>query len=176
MDSSDNTSTHEIFVQQLTENQNRMYAYIFSLLADRSRASDVLQETNLVLWRKVDEFQHSRPFLPWALAIARFQVLAHLRDHKRDRLLLDEELVKTLSAEAESSASALDAMRDALAHCMRALNEKNRKLVQHRYYRGMSIAEVAETLGRSSGSLKVALLRIRKQLANCVQKRIANGA
>ncbi|MDF1745393.1 MAG: sigma factor, partial [Gimesia sp.] len=50
MDQSDNT---EQFVQQLTENQNRLYGYVYSLLGDHSRAEDVLQETNLVLWRKI---------------------------------------------------------------------------------------------------------------------------
>ena len=47
----------EQFVRHLTENQNRLYGYVYSLLGDHSRAADVVQETNLVLWRKVGEFQ-----------------------------------------------------------------------------------------------------------------------
>ena len=54
------------FVQQLTANQNRLYGYIFSLLGDHHRANDVLQETNMVLWRKAAEFQTDRDFIPWA--------------------------------------------------------------------------------------------------------------
>ena len=87
----------EGFVRHLTENQTRLYGYVFSLLGDHARAADVVQETNLVLWRKIDEFQPEKPFLPWAYAIARFQVLAHLRDKSRDRLLLDEELAEVMS-------------------------------------------------------------------------------
>ncbi len=163
----------EQFVRQLTGHQNRLFGYVYSLLGDRSRAADVLQETNLVLWRKIDEFQPDRPFLPWAFAIARFQVLAHLRDQKRDRLLLDAELVESLSDEAERQAGQLNALREALRPCMQLLTVNNRELLDRRYFRAMPVAEIAQATQRSIGSIKVALLRIRRQLAECVQKRLA---
>ena len=163
----------EQFVRQLTEHQNRLFGYVFSLLGDRSRAEDVVQETNLVLWRKIDEFQPDKPFLPWAFAIARFQVLAHLRDRKRDRLLLDAELVEVLSDEAEHKAGQIDVIREALRPCLEQLTDSNRELVKHRYFRAMSMADIAEAVGRNAGAIKVALLRIRRQLAECVEKRMA---
>lgn len=163
----------ERFVQQLTESQNRLYGYVFSLLGDHSRAADVLQETNLVLWRKIGEFQPDRPFLPWAFAIARFQVLGHLRDHKRDRLLLDADLAATLSDEAQEQAGEIDSMRETLRPCISLLAPKSREILERRYFRGMSIADIAEAVGRTVGAVKVALLRIRRQLATCVEKRLA---
>ena len=169
----DQPDTAEKFVQQITENQTRLYGYVFSLLGDHSRAADVVQETNLLLWRKIDEFDPAKPFLPWAFAIARFQVLAHLRDHKRDRLLLDAELAETLSDEAERQAEDIDAVREALRPCMQQLSSTNRELIERRYVRAMPIAEVASAVNRTAGAIKVALLRIRRQLAECVQKRLA---
>ena len=76
---------------------------------------DVVQETNLVLWRKKDEFREDAPFMPWALAIARFQVLAHVRDQGRDKCLLDSELVAALSEDTERKVDQLENMRIALA-------------------------------------------------------------
>lgn len=166
----------EQFVRDLTEHQNRIYGYVYSLLGDHSRASDVVQEVNLVLWRKIDEYQSDRPFLPWAFAIARFQVLAHLRDHKRDRLLLDAELAESLSGDFERASSQVDSIRVALRVCMQELTPKNRKLIEHRYFNAMPVADIADVAGRSAGAIKVALLRIRQQLAGCVQKRIAMEA
>jgi RNA polymerase sigma-70 factor (ECF subfamily) len=163
----------EQFVQQLTENQNRLYGYVYSLLGDHSRAADVVQESNMVLWRKLDEFRPSKPFLPWAFAIARFQVLAHLRDHKRDRLLLDADLVETLSDEAQRQAGQLDSLREALRPCIQLLTPRNRDLIEQRYFRAMSVANVAEAIEQTVGSVKVVLLRVRRQLAACVQKRLA---
>lgn len=163
----------EYFVQQLAEHQNRLYGYVFSLVGDHSRAADVLQETNIVLWRKIDEFQIDRPFLPWSFAIARFQVLAHLRDRKRDRLLLDAELAEAISEESGRQAGQLDRFREALRPCMETLTAGNRNLVEHRYFRELSIAEIAETVERTASSVKVALLRSRRHLAECIQMRLA---
>lgn len=163
----------EQFVQQITEHQNRMYGYVYSLLGDHARAADVVQETNLVLWRKIDEFQQDKPFLPWAFAIARFQVLAHLRDRKRDRLLLDPELAETLCGAVEQQAEQFDEVREALRPCMQTLTAGNAELINKRYFQSMSIAEISQSCDRSVGSIKVALLRIRRHLAKCVQHRLA---
>lgn len=163
----------EQFVQLLARYQNRLYGYVFSLLGDHSRASDVLQETNLILWRKIDEFHVDKPFLPWAFAIARFQVLAHLRDQKRDRLLLDAELAAAISEQAETQAERLDEFRQALNHCLGFLSDTNRELVERRYLKSMSIAELASTLDRTASAVKVALMRSRRSLADCIQMRMA---
>ena len=172
----DNAEKSEQFVKHLTESQNRLYGYVYSLLGDHSRTADVVQETNLVLWRKLNEFDPERPFLPWAFAIARFQVMAQLRDQKRDRFFLDENLAETLCSEAESQAAKVDALREALRPCLQLLPPNSRALVERRYLHGLSIDEVARAVERTSGAVKVALLRVRRQLADCVQKRMAEGA
>lgn len=167
--SSDKT---EHFVQQLATHQNRLYGYVFSLLGDHSRTADVLQETNMVLWRKIDEFQTDKAFLPWAFAIARFQVLAHLRDKKRDRLLLDAELAESISEETERQAEHLDQLRAALRPCMTTLTAGNRDLVERRYFRAMSISDIAREVDRTVSAVKVALLRSRRHLSACIERRL----
>ena len=167
------SETTEIFVRRLTEHQNRLYGYIYSLIGDHSRAADVVQETNLVMWRKISEYQTDKPFLPWAFAIARFQVLAHLRDSSRDRLLLNEELAETLSQEAEEQAGQVEDIRAALRPCMQLLSSSNRELIEHRYFRERPVAEIAASVGRTASSVKVAMLRIRRKLAECMQSRLS---
>lgn len=162
--------TAEQFVRRLTESQNRIYGYVFSLLGDHSRAADVVQETNVTLWRKINEFDSGRPFLPWAFAVARFQVMAHLRDNQRDRLLLDAELAETISQEIEPQATQLDNLRESLRPCLQRLSPEHRQLITHRYFKAMSLDSIAAEAGRTTGAIKVALLRIRRQLADCMQQ------
>lgn len=164
---------NEHFVQLIAEHQNRLYGYVYSLLGEHSRAADVLQETNMLLWRKSDEFDAAQPFLPWAFAIARYQVLAHLRDRKRDRLLLDAELAATISDEAQQQTGHVDEFHEALRQCLKTLTSANRDLIEHRYLRSATIADLARSLGRSTGAIKVALMRARRQLADCIQGRLA---
>ena len=66
----------ENFVRLLIEAQGSLYAFILTLLANADTAKDVLQETNLVLWRKNEEFEAGTHFFAWARRIAEFQVMA----------------------------------------------------------------------------------------------------
>ena len=166
------TEQTENFVQQLTESQGRLFGYVYSMLGEHSQAMDVVQETNLVLWRKKAEFRDGAPFMPWALAIARFQVLAHVRDQGRDKCLLDTELVAALSEETERQTDQLETMRLALRKCMSDLPPDKRVVLQLRYYRSMPIAEIAKSVGRRADAVKVGLLRLRRGLADCMHRRM----
>ena len=164
--------TDEI-VQHLTRSQNRLYGYIFSLLGNHHRAEEVLQETNIVLWRKAGEFRAGSDFMPWAFAIARFQVMAHLRDKKRDRLLLDPEVAELVDADVAEEAGHLAETQTALRTCLSKLPEKSRTLIDARYFSGRSIKQLAEITEKSEEAIKVALLRIRRGLRECVQRELA---
>ena len=172
----DDAEHQQQFVLQLTECQNRIYAYIFSMLGDHARASDVLQETNLVLWQRAKDWSCGAPFLPWAFAVARFQVLANLRDRSRERCILDSELIETLSQDVAAESSRLEETRVALRGCLSQLTEQNRSMIQLRYEHGKSIVTIAETLQRSEEAVKVTLLRIRRSLHACVTKQLSTDA
>jgi len=58
------------YIYQVTRAQRALYCFITTLIRRPADAEDVLQETNLVLWRKAAEFISGRDFMPWALRIA----------------------------------------------------------------------------------------------------------
>ncbi|NLF07145.1 MAG: RNA polymerase subunit sigma-70, partial [Pirellulaceae bacterium] len=55
----------EQFVRDLTDHQSRMYAYIMAVLGDPNAAGDVLQDANVAIWRKADEFVEGTDFWAW---------------------------------------------------------------------------------------------------------------
>ncbi len=166
------TAQSDTFVQYLTAAQNRLYGYIFSLLGDHHRANDVLQETNLVLWRKASEFRPGSDFIPWSFAIARFQVMAHLRDRGRDRFLLDPEVAELIDADVVEEAGHFAETQAALRACLSKLPERSRSLIDLRYFSRQSIRELAEGAKKSEEAIKVALLRIRRGLRDCLQRQL----
>ncbi|MFK7736814.1 MAG: sigma-70 family RNA polymerase sigma factor [Pirellulaceae bacterium] len=166
---------NEHFVTQIAEHQGRLYSYVYSLLGDGNRAADVLQETNLVLWRKREEFRVGSAFVPWAFAIARYQVLAHLRDRSRESTWIDSEVAEALTPSIESASEAFEDRRNALAACMQQLSDEKRELIRARYFDAQSLSELADEKERTVDSLKVMLFRVRKSLADCIQKRMAKG-
>ena len=105
-------------MRQLTENQRALYVYILGLVANPTDADEVLQEANLVLWRKAVEFQPGTNFAAWAFRVAHFEVLAFRKRRGRERLSFEPELMETLAAESAARADSFEARRRALAQCL----------------------------------------------------------
>lgn len=167
--------TSDQYILAITSIQNRLHAYILSLLADPVAAQDVLQETNLVLIRKADDFQTDASFGSWAYNTARLQVLAHLRDRKRDRLVLHEAFAEKLAPVAEVMAEETERRAQLLGGCVERLSDEHKTLLHKRYGRETPIATLAEDRGRTAAAMKQVLYRIRNLLAACVEERLQEG-
>ncbi|BCX46564.1 DNA-directed RNA polymerase sigma-70 factor [Haloferula helveola] len=162
------------FAREITGSQQRLFGYIFSLLGDEAASWDVLQETNLVLWRKQADFRAGSNFGAWASTVARFQVLAYLRDRSRDKTsVLTAEVLEALAAEAELADGQFDGRRDALRDCLAHLNGSERSLIRRFYHERHSTQSIAEESGGNPNSVKQALFRVRRKLAHCIDQRLA---
>jgi RNA polymerase sigma-70 factor (ECF subfamily) len=166
----------EHLVALITRHQAAIHGYILGLLPDRSRADDVLQETNLVLWRKASEYDQTKPFMPWACRIAYFQVKAARRDAARDRHVFDSEVLDLLAAEDDSNSETTTALDHALRDCLEQLSSEKRALILLRYHPGSSVNEMAEKRNLSPGALSIQLHRIRQMLEACVGGKINPSA
>ena len=163
----------EVFVRNLTNSQPSLYAFILSLLPNRDDANDVLQDANLVMWRRSAEFTEGTNFLAWAYKIARYKVLSHHRDQNRSRYIFDDALLDQLADEAERRVGDLDGVASLLDDCMQELPCPQRELVKERYAPGGSVREMAERLGQSASTLSVTLSRIRHALLECVHRKLS---
>lgn len=157
------------FVNQLTRHQAALQNYIVSLMPGLNVVSEVLQETNLVLWEKRHKFEPGTNFRAWAFAIARFEVKAARRRWiKLDRPMLSLELTGELAEETQESSEQFDERMSALARCLGRLDEPQRQLIEHRYYSNKTLEGFAEECGRSVVALRGSLLRIRAALRKCI--------
>jgi RNA polymerase sigma-70 factor (ECF subfamily) len=165
----------ERFVQHLIECQPRVYAYVLALLADADLADEVVSETNLVLWRKADEFVEGTDFGAWACTIARYQVLAARQKLARDKVVFDDDVLASIAQAAPERTVDLDDRRRALRHCLRSLSLDQQQLIQARYAGDGSVQSLAARLGRSVGSISQTLYRLRNLLLECIQRRLTEG-
>ena len=163
------------FAELITLRQKSLYSYIYSLTGNNTISWDILQETNLVLWKKREEFQSGTNFEAWAFTVARFQCMAYFRDQKRDpNQLLTPEVLEAFGEEPDLELENQIPQLAALRHCHDLLKEKNQKLVRLYYYDKMSLEQIGNQLGTSTNSLKQALFRIRKSLRDCIDLQIQN--
>ncbi|MEN1681123.1 MAG: sigma-70 family RNA polymerase sigma factor [Planctomycetota bacterium] len=156
-------------MQLLTGEQFRLHRYICVLLGDLDAASNVLQETNVALWKKSHEFQLGTNFSAWSRKVAYWEVRAYLRDRKRDRHVFAAELVEQLMQQEEQEATDETEVRLALRHCLQAVSRSNRELLRLRYEEALPIADLSKQLERTQSAVKVALMRVRRALLDCIQ-------
>lgn len=164
------------FIRLISAQQTAIYSYILSLHPNRVDAEDILQETNVVLWQKISEFELGTNFRAWAFKVAYFQVLAHRqRVQRRPVLELDEPLLECLAADAVQVFEDLEGRRRALKICVNKLARSDAEILQSHYEREQPLAEIAKAIGRSPGAIKQVLLRIRRALRLCISRQMASA-
>jgi RNA polymerase sigma-70 factor (ECF subfamily) len=163
------------FVLLVTGQQSAIYAYILTLHPNRVAAQDILQETNLVLCRKVSEFEAGTNFRAWAFKVAYWQTMAHLKRVQRAGLVtLEPDVLDLIAQDAEEQLADFDDRNLALKSCLQKLPPGDTSILLAHYQSGESLAEISGRLGRSREALKQVLLRIRRTLRLCIERQIAS--
>lgn len=158
----------------LISHQSDLKAYILSAIGNYSSAMDVLQQTNVVLLRKASEFKRSEKFLPWAFAVARFEILGYIRNLQRSRLVFTPEVVDLLCEPNPNEMNEdLSDRRMALHECLELLDDKSKTLLEHRYTREFSIQQIAEETNRTNRAIGSAIARLRHGLGECIQRKLS---
>ncbi len=166
-------SRHRLFLCAFSAHEPALRAFVRRLVPSRMDADDVLQDVAVVLWTKFDSFREGADFRAWAFGIARFEVLAWFRDRGRDRLVLDETVVSLIAEEPGLDEPGLSRHLRALEECLRKMDDGQRDLLMRAYRPGSRIQDLAGASGRSVAGFYQWLHRVRRQLSDCIQTRLA---
>jgi RNA polymerase sigma-70 factor (ECF subfamily) len=153
-----------------------VFAQLLAGIGSFHDAEDVLQEVAVSVAKNYGTYDRSRPFVAWALGIARNHMLMYFRRYHRSRVVFNDQLMATISQQLESiSESVLEQRREALHSCLNRLENRQRRLIEMRYSRGFSIVQIAEALGKSAAAVKGSLHRVRKSLQRCISLQRGKG-
>ena len=164
----------EEFIRLFALSQGRVFAFIVTFLPDWGDAEEVLARTSVVLWQKWSQFQRGGDFVRWACGIAHRQTMAYLRECRRQRQFFSEEVVERLVQERLGRDAVLEARRRALRDCLGKLSAADRQIIDG-YYVAVkkTAAELAAQLGRPANTVLKALIRIRRALHHCIDRKVA---
>ncbi len=161
------------FVSQLTKHQLSLQLYVRSLLPGDPSAGDVAQQANAKIWEKRAAFEPGSNFKAWAFSIARYEVLSYRKQQARDaRLSFSGELEEVIATELAENNFHVQQKYEALQACLGRLRKQDRQLLMQRYSNRGTLADYAASVGRTAGSLKVSLHRLRSALLECMQRRL----
>jgi RNA polymerase sigma-70 factor (ECF subfamily) len=163
----------EAYVKDLVSHQEDLRAFIYALLPNSPAADDVLQNTNLILWRKKKAFKQGTNFHAWAFKIARIQVQHQYDRAKRETRLVFSESTLNNIADAASDNPSRERELKSLENCIGKLNDKQRNIINARYSPGDSLEMHGKKTRATPGSLRISLFRIRAILRRCVEETLA---
>ncbi len=162
------------FVRLYTASQTEIHRYILAMVPDRENAQEILQETVLDLWKKLDQYDRDQPFINWACRFALYQVLKFRRAQGKAGKLLSPEMLEQLAAEQAAEPDDERVQRQqALQGCLAQLPPQDRTLLEQRYGHSQSIKQTAAEMGKTVDALYSRLKQLRKALYHCVQRRLA---
>jgi RNA polymerase sigma factor (sigma-70 family) len=149
-------------------NYHRVLGYALRRAASREDAEDVVAETFLTAWRRLEEVPHGSGVRPWLYAVAR-NALANQRRGERRR----GRLSGRLQAESISVAWRWGDANDELASVVAAfarLRDEDRELLALASWEELDAREIATVLGCSRNAARIRLHRARRRLARELQR------
>ncbi len=138
-----------------------VFGFLVSRLRDRATAEDVFQQVLSEVWRRGAEYDPDRASLTtWILTIARSRAIDELRRRRPEPV--DPSVLPDDTAEPAPQDEAIERWR--MAHLLAQLPGDERRLLELRFYSGLSQTEIEHETGIPLGTIKTRMVRALERL------------
>jgi RNA polymerase sigma factor (sigma-70 family) len=148
-------SKQQAFGQLLKRYSRKIYWQVRRIVISHDDADDVVQNTFIKVWEKLEDFREDSQFYTWLYRVATNEALAFLQKKKADRNISMEELQESLGEQlvADTYFNGNQASL-ILQKAILSLPEKQRLVFNMKYFENMKYEEIEAVLGTSVGALK----------------------
>src|SRR5258708_21185159 len=156
------TERQDRFEALYAANRTPILGYALRRTAGQDDAADILAETFLTAWRRLDELPAGDDARLWLYGVARRVLANHYRGERRRSALAGR-----LRAELTDSyvPPEFDGETARIAEALRRLPERQRELLALNAWEGLDYGEIAVVLGCSRNAVRIRLHRARASLA-----------
>lgn len=150
-------SEEERFFRQVAGQKRTLYGIAYSYLRSESDALEAVQETTCRAWIKRKSLREQSRFGPWIIRI----LINYCNDElkRRKRVLPASDTAETEGMAVMTSDRKLD-----MEQALDAVKPKYRQVLILKYYRDLTITEIAMILERPEGTIKTWMNKGLKQL------------
>ena len=156
-----------------TQAQPQVSAFVSAVVRDFSDRDDLIQDIAVAVFESFDAYNQDKPFIPWAMGVARNQFKLYLRNRKRDLDMFDPDTVKALESAFVALPASYSRQLDFLHECLQSLGAKTRRLCELRYRDNLKPAAISAALSLPGTAIRKALQRVREQLRSCIEGKAA---
>ena len=166
--------TNEAFDALLLRHKTNLFGYIIQRVKDRDRADDIFQETfvKAITTIRQGRYNEEGKFSAWICRIARNLIVDYFRQEKTEASVsTDDGTVDILNRKELADETVEDAIIDLqieedVRRLVGQLPQEQRRVLEMRYYEGLSFKEIAEQTGVSIntalGRMRYAILNMRR--------------
>ncbi len=159
----------QAFKEIIILHQQKVFLLAYSILKNREDALDVVQETFMRLYQKLDAYEKGRNFQSWLLQIAKNLSIDYYRKHhSRRRVMETDQRIEDLplaAADYRSDPESSELSR-VLARNLERLGERQRLIFVMKHFNGLEYREIAQVLGISVGTVKSLHFKAVRNLKN----------
>ena len=150
------------FLETIAQLRPRLHRYCSRMTGSVMDGEDVVQDALFEAYRKLDQYDDSRPLTPWLFRIAHNRCIDFLR--RRGVRVEAETAAMSPDSVLPGNAPVLGVGR-AVEHLVTSLPPKERACVLLKDVFDYTLEEIAELVGSTLGGVKAALSRGRSKLA-----------
>ena len=147
----------------------RVYNFIFARLKNVADADDVTSITFMKMNENLESYDPTKAaFSTWLFRIASNALIDHTRRHENKNETEWDDLLDPAAPEREEPESVMmsgETSRELLA-ALSKLNERERRIVELKFWGDMDTREIAEILSMTEGNVRVTLHRTLGKLKN----------
>jgi RNA polymerase sigma-70 factor (ECF subfamily) len=153
----------ETFEQLYRDTRTDLLAYTLRRSRNAEDAADVLAETYLIAWQKLDRVPKGERARLWLFGVARNLLMKGASRHRSGSALV-ERLANELRSADPAHSPLEDERRDALRAVLAALSVRDREILTMTAWEGLTPKQIAKVMGTSANVVRVRLHRARARL------------
>jgi RNA polymerase sigma factor (sigma-70 family) len=159
------------FASLIRKYQKQVHALAWRKIGDFQIAEDIVQETFLQVYQKLETLNDPTQFSRWLHAIVNHLCIAWHRKNRLQTESLEEIHISEIETEpysryiaSEHEKISADAQRDLVERLLAKLKESDREVITLHYFEEMTSSEIGTFLGVSENTVKSRLHRARQRL------------
>ena len=152
-------------IEILKPYKNKMFRYAYSIIGNRFEAEDIVQESVIKIWKKMDKFSAIDNKEAWVITIVRNLAIDKVRARKKKQTsdINDFFHISDNAPGPDIKLEQKDAVRK-VTEIMDSLQETQREIITLRDIEGYTYQEIADIMDLKVDQVKVYLFRARKIL------------
>ena len=159
------------FANLIRKYRKRVHAQALKQINDYQIAEDIVQETFLQVYQRLETLEDPKLFPKWLHVIVNRRCIAWLRKNRLQIGSLEETDISEIEKEAysryvaaEHAETTAEAQRDLVQKLLAKLKESDREVITLHYFEEMTSSEIGTFLGVSENTVKSRLHRARQRL------------